>query len=460
MIVGVDLCASMAQSGLHRTDAHVDDRSSPHRRGELAAIGVNIHVYSLRRWAIGKYMKFPRTWHLHEHAQSVGKGQTSYSSSGLPRLRASNSPDETTRSIAQYERIFERRINIISLVNTKTFSNTLGTNNSLHHPCPIRPPSPAHPKAELPVCLLHLRSRSPTRSSRECQAEPFPSPGRPITFFCVSTSEQHLHSHTAPTTDEHVRLLASPGGLSAFLSTFNYTLYLLTYLESKSAPLQARLYSLLSKITGQPQPAVLKAGVEAQSRIAALGTLLSSARVTLRLFGLLPMYAWMRQLMQGPKPGQDEILYATSVAQCSLYMTFQFLENVGVLTTHKILPESYTARWTAASGGTPAKIYLWAYRAWFAGVACDFVRLGREAQLENAKRASRSSTDVSTREADNKVDAKWWSEMIVPIAWTPVAMQFSTEGGLSWFNLGIMGTGGMLAGLGRTASLWAATAEQ
>lgn len=172
------------------------------------------------------------------------------------------------------------------------------------------------------------------------------------------------------------------------------------------------------------------------------------------------MYAWMRQLLQGPKPGQDQILYATSVTQCSLYIAFQFLENVGLLTDSKVLPASYTARWADKSTGKLSKLYLWSYRAWFGGVLCDLVRLAREAQLERNKRAVRgSTTDVSTREQDKKTDEKWWSDLVVPVSWVPVAMQFSAEGGYPWFNLGIMGICGLTAGLGKTAALWEATAE-
>lgn len=169
------------------------------------------------------------------------------------------------------------------------------------------------------------------------------------------------------------------------------------------------------------------------------------------------MYAWARQLMQGPKPGQDQVLYATAVTQCALYTAFQFLENVGLLTDQKILPASYTARYTASAGGTTAKIYLWSYRAWMGGVLCDFVRLFREAQLERSKRSQRSSTDVSTKE-DEEVDQKWWSQMVVPLSWLPVAVHFSVVGGIPGFNLGIMGACGGLAGLSRTADLWASTA--
>jgi len=184
--------------------------------------------------------------------------------------------------------------------------------------------------------------------------------------------------------------------------------------------------------------------------------------VTLRLFGLLPMYAWFRQLLQGPKQGQDQILYATSFTQCSLYITFQFLENVALLTDHAVLPERYTERYLVKSPApgakATAKIYLWAYRAWFAGLLCDVVRLAREAQIESGKRSSRTEKDVSTTSADEEVDKKWWADAVVPAAWTPVALQFTTEGGLAWFNLGIMGACGALAGLSRTASLWAETA--
>ena len=203
--------------------------------------------------------------------------------------------------------------------------------------------------------------------------------------------------------------------------------------------------------------------LDGPSHIAALGSLLSSTRTTLRLFGLLPLYAWSRQLMQGPKPGQDQVLYATAVTQCLFYLTYQFLENVGVLTDNKVLPASYTSRWTARAGGKTARIFLWSYRAWLGGVLCDFVRLAREAQLERAKREKRAvgvvMTEEKAREEDRLADAKWWSQVVVPLGWAPMATQFSVEGGLPGWNLGVMGVCGFFAGLGRTSEFWAATAD-
>lgn len=223
----------------------------------------------------------------------------------------------------------------------------------------------------------------------------------------------------------------------------------------KSVPLRIKLYQLLNRTNAVPA-----LNTQTPSPIASLGAMLSTTRTTLRLFGLFPMYTGLRNLAQGPKPGQDSVLYANAVTQTLLYMTFQFLENVALLTDNKILPATYTSRWTASQGGKTNKIYLWAYRAWLGGILCDFVRLGREAQLEKMKRSQRSSstTDVSVKE-DEKSDQEWWAQAIVPISWLPMAVQFSKESGLPGWNLGLMGLCGLSAGLSKTTDLWSSTAE-
>lgn len=194
-------------------------------------------------------------------------------------------------------------------------------------------------------------------------------------------------------------------------------------------------------------------------RLAVLAALLSNARTTFRLVGLFPIYAWMRQLLQGPKPGHDGVLYTTAVTQCTLYGIFQLLENIAVLTDAGVLSKSVTARWN--SSGDTARIKLWCYRAWFAGVLCDLVRLGREAQLERSRRANRSAVEGQSekvREEDLTKDVQWWLELLVPVGWTPLALHCSLEGGLPGFNLLIMGLSGFVAGLPRAAALWRQTA--
>lgn len=89
------------------------------------------------------------------------------------------------------------------------------------------------------------------------------------------------------------------------------------------------------------------------------------------------------------------------------------------------------------------------------------MRLGREAQLEKRRRANRSAIEkngANVLEEDQKADAKWWSEAIVPAAWFPFALHCALENGLPGFNTGIMGLSGGIAGLGKFAAMWQATA--
>lgn len=97
------------------------------------------------------------------------------------------------------------------------------------------------------------------------------------------------------------------------------------------------------------------------------------------------------------------------------------------------------------------------------GVVCDFLRLGREAQLSSQKRSDskRSGTEQvkDLAQTIKEEDAKWWSDLVVPTAWMPVALQFGTERGVPGMNLGIMGACGALANIGRARGLWEATRD-
>lgn len=152
------------------------------------------------------------------------------------------------------------------------------------------------------------------------------------------------------------------------------------------------------------------------------------------------------------------MLYATALTQCVLYLLFQGLENVALLTQHGVLPPALPARLNFSSN---ARVYLWSYRAWFAGVLCDFVRLGREAQLEKRRRALRAEGEkaaVGVVEEDRMADARWWADAVVPAAWFPMALHCAFDKGLPGWNLGVMGLSGGIAGLGKIADMWQATA--
>lgn len=136
------------------------------------------------------------------------------------------------------------------------------------------------------------------------------------------------------------------------------------------------------------------------------------------------------------------------------------MENIALLTDHKVLSPALTAPFNRS--GKTAPVYLWSYRAWFAGVMCDLVRLGREAQLERQKRAKRSEGEkqaVGVLEEDQKADAKFWADAVTSLSWFPMAVNFAFENGVPGFNLGIMGLSGGIAGIGKFAKMWEATKQ-
>lgn len=262
------------------------------------------------------------------------------------------------------------------------------------------------------------------------------------------------------------RLLANPGGLSAFLSTFNYTLYVLAYLQAKSPSVanlaRKLLYTL--KLTSSKPPTTTLVVNAAVSPIAALGGLISRTRTTLRLFGLFPLYAWLRTLLAGPKPGADPVLHRIALTQCLSYITYQFLENISVLADNGVVSPRVIALLNRGNP-TTARVYLWAYRAWLGGVSCDFVRLAREAQLEGRRRATRKQMKeeghevaIYQDEEDARTDKRWWTDLMIASAWLPMALHFSSDkGGLPGWNLGFMGLCGLVAGSARARGLWEGT---
>lgn len=165
--------------------------------------------------------------------------------------------------------------------------------------------------------------------------------------------------------------------------------------------------------------------------------------------------------MAGPKPGSDVVLHRIALAQASSYFVYQVLENLCVLADHGVVPPAVIARLNRRDP-TTGRLYTTAYRFWLAGVSCDFLRLAREAQNLNTKRAARSSvekSEVGVREEDERVDRRWWMDAAIASAWFPMALHFSgVTGGVPGWNIGLMGVCGIVAGGERMRGLWKATA--
>ena len=171
-------------------------------------------------------------------------------------------------------------------------------------------------------------------------------------------------------------------------------------------------------------------------------------RATLRLTGLLSLYALLKSLIN--QKGGDPTKHKILLLQCCGYIGFQFLENVLQLTNKGVLSGKLVTRL-----GGPATAMKWACRSWLVGVSTDFLRLWREAALLRERKAKGET--ISTKEQED-FDRKWWTDLQTCTAWLPVAIHYSVEGGLTGMNSGIVGFCGLMAGINNTRAAWKAAA--
>lgn len=247
------------------------------------------------------------------------------------------------------------------------------------------------------------------------------------------------------------KLIKTTAGLSAALSTLNYSVYLAAYLHSK-APTRAALITYISRLIGRtPQKAApgALAPVVATSFLTPLGALLSETRTTLRLTGLIPLYIWLKTLLSSKSSkDMDPSLHRIALLQCAGYIGFQAMENVYHLAGKTIVPMHHIE-----TRGGVAKWVAWSCRAWTVGVGSDFLRLWREAEIDKENRGTKS-----TREQED-FDRKWWNEFMVAAYWMPVAIHYSMfPAGIPGMNTGLVGFFGLMAGLNNFRNQWAATA--
>ena len=246
-------------------------------------------------------------------------------------------------------------------------------------------------------------------------------------------------------------MIKTTAGLGAALSTLNYSIYLAAYLHA-NAPTRAAIIAYISRLLGrtpEKAPAGVLAPTVRTSFLTPLGATISDTRTTLRLTGLIPLYIWTKTLLSKKSlKDMDPVLHRIALIQCAGYIGFQALENVYHLVGKTVVPATFVE----ARGGV-AKWVAWSCRAWTVGVASDFLRLWREAELDKDKRWNKSTQE--REEFDNK----WWREFMVAAYWMPVAIHFSLfPEGIPGMNTGLVGFFGLMAGLNNFRNQWAATA--
>ncbi|KAL8911143.1 MAG: hypothetical protein Q9171_003634 [Xanthocarpia ochracea] len=229
-------------------------------------------------------------------------------------------------------------------------------------------------------------------------------------------SNQRRLNHQNPS------LLSKTPTLDFILSTTSYTLSLLSTLVS---PSPSHPNSLLSHYASL------------HLRLSNLSSLLSSTRITLRLFSLPSIYVWAYSEYQKwaraphhsstpPRTIDDtNIINSITLTQIVAGFTFQILENLAYLGDNNILP---------LNAQTRAKFWRWCCRAWALHVFLDIAKLLRQRHLGNTRPEVKDATkqlesanggqDIAEREA------QWWRELKINLAYAPMTLHYSLENGV------------------------------
>lgn len=293
-----------------------------------------------------------------------------------------------------------------------------------------------NPQTALPAPPPALPPQRPHRVSK-----PVLSPALPSAPFLASKALQKpYNTDTTP----HSLTLSTPS-LDVLLCTTTYTLTLLSSLTALLSPTSTK--TPLSK---------------PRFHLPSLLTHLSNLRLSLRLWGLLPIYTSLLALLR--QPPKDAILRYVAYMNIILGAAFQLLENVAFLGDLGVLRagRERTGRW-----------WLWSSRFWMLGVMGEGGRLWREGVLQrrnnhiskvsdNLKALAldgeneRAGPDTKVERAEDalgekeeklkqaQVSERWWRQVVSNAAWAPLTVHWSVEGGM--LGDGAVGALGMVAG--------------
>lgn len=189
---------------------------------------------------------------------------------------------------------------------------------------------------------------------------------------------------------------------------------------------------------------------------------MSETRYNLRVFGLIPLWAWGSAVLKAPP--SDPVLRAVAFLQVFVNVVYQALENVAYLASKGIFPKSFVER----RGGID-KWYLWSTRAWLGHVLLEFVRLARETTLSRAEdkevekikveQGEKAALEAAQqREEDRRKETRAWRKSLVNnLAWAPLCLHWSVEQGIGVPD-NLIGLISFIAGAWGLYDRWQATA--
>lgn len=184
------------------------------------------------------------------------------------------------------------------------------------------------------------------------------------------------------------------------------------------------------------------------TRLGRLDALLNDIRTTLRMTDLLPLLIWLKSLSSRKNvPDMDPTLRYLGIIQSISYVCFEAIESICHLTHWGIIP----ANVVGIRGGIDSWI-AWSCRAWLVGIAIDFLRLSREAKLNNCQ------STTASKQARSEFARNWWKEFTTALCWVPVALEYSQYPRGIGLGPGGAALFGFMAEFANCRQAWASTA--
>ncbi|KAJ5756585.1 peroxin-11C Pex11C-Penicillium chrysogenum [Penicillium manginii] len=259
-------------------------------------------------------------------------------------------------------------------------------------------------------------------------------------------------------------LLSTADGQERVLATVNYVASILQHLCA-SAPFiafQTRL-SLLARLKGRSIPKSLSSattGTPSPSKWAALSSLASETRYTIRLFGLLPLWIWGSETLKSPPA--DPIIRTLTYLQIISNVIYQLLENVGYLASKGIISKRFVEKY-----GSLVQWEIWSTRGWFGHIFFEFFVLWRRHILRKrrvaAKRAAAGNVEtkemVEEEDAETRAEIRSWRKSLVNnICWAPLCLHWCFEQGIGVPD-NLVGVVSFMAGAWSLHDMWGATGK-
>ncbi|KAM5445457.1 hypothetical protein MaudCBS49596_007516 [Microsporum audouinii] len=294
------------------------------------------------------------------------------------------------------------------------------------------------------------------------------APSAPQPAKAVEMEDEKKPSSTPSALDSTIlrlnKFISSAHGTERAFATVGYSAHILHYALTHSRRLNHLALSALGRKAPSSASSAASSSSSASSahpHLLALASLVSETRTSLRLLGLIPLWAWGSSICKSPPA--DPVLRAIAYGQVISCVLFQFLENVAFLASKGVLSKQAVERW-----GSLSKWSLWSIRAWLTHILLELVKLVRESQIaaqeqrrgrDDAASAAEKGVKQKGKEEAAKIalKAKAWNQRLVnSLAWLPLCLHWSVDGGIG-VPASLVGVLSLTAGAWGIHDLWLAT---